>query len=156
MNPPSQSDSVVSAIIRSSFARSTLTATKRSRVRRAVAAAEFAVCMPVILLLVFGSIEATCFIFLKQSLQIAAHEAIREASRSTATEAQATARALAILESRQVQGATIRYPDGDIANIARGEPVTIEVSASTRANSPLAGQWVANRDLTARVYMLKE
>lgn len=132
------------------------TAPKRSRIRRAVAAAEFAVCMPVVLLLVFGSIEATCFIFLKQSLQIAAHEAIREASRSTATEAQATARALAILESRQVQGATIRYPDGNIANIARGEPVTIEVSAPTRANSPLAGQWVVNRDLTARVYMLKE
>jgi len=112
--------------------------------------------MPVVLLLVIGSIEAAYFISLKQSLQIAAHEAIREASRSTATEAETTARALAILESREVKGATVRYPNGNVADIARGEPVTIEVSAPTRANSPLAGQWVVNRNFTARVYMLKE
>ena len=36
-----------------------------------VAAAEFAVCLPLIVLLVFGSIEATNYIFLKQTLNIA-------------------------------------------------------------------------------------
>ena len=49
--------------------------------RRGVAAVEFAVCLPVIILLVFGAIEASSFIFLKQSLNVAAYEGIRESIR---------------------------------------------------------------------------
>ena len=62
----------------------------RRRSRRAVAAAEFAVCLPILVLLVFGSIEASSFIFLKQALSVAAYEGAREAalSNSTATAAE--------------------------------------------------------------------
>ena len=49
--------------------------------RRGIAAVELAVCLPVIVLLVFGSIEASSFIFLKQSLNVSAYEGIREAIR---------------------------------------------------------------------------
>ena len=49
--------------------------------RRGVAAVELAVCLPVIILLVFGAIEASSFIFLKQSLNVAAYEGIRESIR---------------------------------------------------------------------------
>ena len=47
---------------------------RHRRTRRAVAAVEFAVCLPVIIMLVFGAIEASSFIFLKQSLNVAAYE----------------------------------------------------------------------------------
>jgi Flp pilus assembly protein TadG len=124
--------------------------------RRAVASAELAVCLPVMVLLVFGSIEATCFIFLQQSLQVAAYEGARDACRIDATHEAATARARNILDSRDVQGASIQFHANDIGKLSRGEPVIVEVTAPTRKNSPLAGQWIANRDLRARVYMLKE
>jgi Flp pilus assembly protein TadG len=129
---------------------------RRRRKRRGLAAVEFAICLPVLALLVFGSIEATAFIFLKQSLHVAAYEGVRNGSRVTGNQAEATARARAILDSRGVRGATINFITGDVASIQRGGPVIIEVAAPTNINSPLAGQWIANRTLTSRVLMLKE
>ena len=131
-------------------------AVDRTVKRKGAATVELAVCLPVLALLVFGSIEAASFIFLKQSLQVAAYEGVREAIRSDTTDALAVGRASAILDSRVVRDANIRFPAGSVSSIARGQQVVIEVSAPTRTNSPLAGQWVANRTLTARVVMLKE
>ncbi len=124
--------------------------------RRGTAAVEFAVCLPVLVLLVFGSIEASSYIFLKQSLTAASYEGVREAAKSTSTEETALATATSILESRSVRDFQISFPEGDIANVPRGEPITCEVTAPTQTNSPLAGGFVPNRILTARIVMLKE
>lgn len=126
------------------------------RKRRGLAAVEFTICLPVLALLVFGSIEATAFIFLKQSLHVAAYEAARTGCRAASTEPEATSRARAILDSRDVRGATINFVTGDVASVQRGDPIIVEVAAPTNVNSPLAGQWIANRTLTSRVFMLKE
>lgn len=136
--------------------RLTLRANRKGERRRGVATVEMAVCLPVLALLVFGSIEAASFIFLKQSLQVAAYEGVREAIRINATEASSADRARAILTSRAVNDAAIRFPAGTPNSLARGQQLVIEVSAPTRTNSPLAGQWVPNRTLTARIVMLKE
>jgi Flp pilus assembly protein TadG len=126
------------------------------RKRRGLAAVEFTICLPVLALLVFGSIEATAFIFLKQSLHVAAYEGARAGSRASSTQTESIARARAILDSRDIRGATINFVTGDVASVQRGEPIIIEVAAPTNVNSPLAGQWIANRTLTSRVFMLKE
>jgi len=128
----------------------------RSRRRRGVAAVEFAVCLPVIVLLVFGSIEASSFIFLKQSLSVAAYEGIREAIREGATSAQAIQSAENILNAREVRDFTVSLSGGEVRSARRGQEIVIEVSAPTATNSPLAGGFVANRTLTARVVMVKE
>ena len=124
--------------------------------RRGAAAVEFAVCLPLLVLLVFGSIEASSFIFLKQSLNVAAYEGIREAIRNDSSEAEARDRAINILTTRDVQGFTISFPAGNVDDAERGQDVVIEVSAPSELNSPLVGQFVTNRLLTARVVMVKE
>ena len=130
---------------------------KRSmRSRRGVAAVEMAVCLPVIILLVFGAIEASSFIFLKQSLNVAAYEGIRESIRVGSGNDEGTTRAATILSSRAVQGFQIEFPNGDASEADRGDEIVIQVSAPTGSNSPLAGQFVTNRILTARVVMVKE
>lgn len=124
--------------------------------RRGAATIEFAVCLPVIILLVFGAIEASNFIFLKQSLNVAAYEGVREAIRNDSSGAESQRVAETILNSRQVRDFQIRFPAGSSDATRRGEAVTIEVSAPTETNSPLAGKFVNNRTLTARVTMMKE
>ena len=124
--------------------------------RRGAATIEFAVCMPVLILLVFGAIEASSFIFLKQSLNVAAYEGVREAIRNDSDSADGLRVANAILSSRQVRGFGVRFPSEATANSQRGQAVTIEVSAPTERNSPLAGKFVNGRTLTARVTMMKE
>ncbi len=123
--------------------------------RRGSAAVEFAVCLPVLVLLVFGSIEASSFIFLKQSLHVACYEGVREACKTASTDASARRKAASILESRRVNDFEIRFPGG-IEGIARGETIACEISAPTGTNSPLAGDFLPARVLTARVVMLKE
>lgn len=123
--------------------------------RPGIAAIEFAVCLPVIVLLVFGAIEASSFIFLKQSLSVACYEGVQEAVKPDSTEGDATARAQSILDSRSVNDFEIRFPNG-VDRLTRGDQVICEVSAMTRTNSPLAGQFATNQTVTARVVMLKE
>ncbi|TWU44527.1 TadE-like protein [Rubripirellula tenax] len=124
--------------------------------RRGVAAVEFAVCLPVLVLLVFGSIEAASFIFLKQSLNVAAYEAIRESIRVGSDNAAGENRAINILSARNVNDFVVSFPNGEALDADRGDEVVVEVSAPTSTNSPLAGQFVANRVLTARIVMVKE
>jgi Flp pilus assembly protein TadG len=124
--------------------------------RRGVAAVEFAILLPVVTLLVFGAIEAASFIFLKQALQVAAYEGIREAVRTSGTAAAARVQAEAILASREIRDATVRFAGSDPTTAPRGESVVIEITAPTRSNSPLAGRWIHNRTLSARLTMLKE
>lgn len=129
---------------------------RHHRERRGVAAVEFAVCLPVIILLVFGAIEASSFIFLKQSLNVAAYEGIRESIRITSNSANGVNRAENILNARNVQDFNITFPSGETADAERGDEIVIQVSAPTATNSPLAGQFVTNRVLTAQVVMVKE
>lgn len=117
---------------------------------------ELAVCLPVLVILVFGSIEASSFVFLKQSLNAAAYEGIREAVRVDSSNAAAINRVSNILESRRVEGFSIQFPEGNVDDKERGEAFSIEVSAPTEPNSPLGGRFIPNRNLTARVVMVKE
>ena len=127
-----------------------------SKNRRGVAAAEFAVCLPILVVMVFGAIEASSFIFLKQSLNVAAYEGIRTATRITGNEAAATGSANAILTSRNVNDFAIQFPGGDPGDVDRGDAITIIVSAPTDTNSPLLGQFIPNRLINAQIVMLKE
>ncbi len=129
---------------------------RHRRLHSGLATVEFAVCLPLIILLVFGSIEASSFIFLKQTLNIAAYEGIRESIKVGSNNAQGVHRAENILRSRDVQDYEIVFPSGQTGETKRGEDVVIEVRASTAANSPLAGKFINDRLLTARVVMVKE
>ena len=65
-------------------------------------------------------------------------------------------RAANILNSRNVQDFFVSFPNGEAGDAERGDEIVIEVTAPTSTNSPLAGQFVSNRTLTARVVMVKE
>lgn len=124
--------------------------------RRAAALVEFAVCLPVIMLLILGSMETTSAIFVRQALTTSAYEGIREAIRTKASTADAVAKAQAVLTSRQIKSSTIRVTPSEVKTAARGSILTIEVSAPYAANSPFFGNVIADRVTTVRTVMVKE
>ncbi len=69
--------------------------------RRGVAAAEFAVCLPVMVLLVLGMVETCSMVFLKQSLAVAAYEGAHTAVKPGATSADVRAVCDNILRDRR-------------------------------------------------------
>lgn len=123
--------------------------------RRGVAAVELAVCLPMIVLMVFGSIEASSLIFLKQTLNVSAYEATREAIRNGSGNAEARDRAENVLNARNINGFNISF-NGESFDADRGDEIVVTVTAPSAANSPLLGQFIANRVLTSRVVMVKQ
>ena len=123
--------------------------------RRGVAAAEFAVCLPVMIVLVVGAIETSSMIFLKQSLTVAAYEGGRTSTIPGATTDDVRATCQDILADRNVNGATITItPDVEFAGI--GEFVEVEVTAPCNENTIIAGRFFRNRDLSGVSRFMKE
>jgi Flp pilus assembly protein TadG len=126
----------------------------RPSVRKGAAALEFAVCLPVLVLIVLGSIELTNFIYLKQSLTSAAYEGAREAVRRDATDASVTTVAQSVLAARRIAGATVRVSPGTRTNT--GSLLTVEVSAPSSANRILVPRIVQGLTAQGFATMMKE
>lgn len=128
----------------------------RPTLRRGVAAAEFAVCLPMLLLLLLGMLECCTMIFLKQSLAVAAYEGAHTALAPGATDADVQTAATGILTDRRVNGGAVQILPGPLAGIAEGDYVRVQVSAPTDANAVLPARFFRGRQLQSTAVMMKE
>jgi Flp pilus assembly protein TadG len=129
---------------------------RHRRRRRGVAAAELAVCLPIVVLLVVATIEACSAVFLKQSLTVSAYEGVR-----TALEANATATTVAdtcnrVLSDRRIQNATVTVRPSNVEALQPGDLVDVTVSAPVAANSVMPTTFYRGRSLSATISMMIE
>ena len=129
---------------------------KNHALRNGAALVEFAVCLPVLMIMILGSMEASSAIFVKQALTTSAYEGIREAMRTGSTTSVATARAQDVLTARRIRNSTIRFTPSSVESAARGSNIIIEVSAPYAANSPFFGNVIPDRVTSVRTVMVKE
>lgn len=103
--------------------------------RRGAALIEFALCLPVMVLLVYGSIELNSSIFMKQTLTSAAHEGALAGMKQNATGQEVEDKIALILDARGVEGYQIQLiTDGvDFDALESGDPFSIRVS-TTKSN----------------------
>jgi Flp pilus assembly protein TadG len=123
--------------------------------RRGVATVELAVCLPVILLLVVGAIEGSNFIFLKQAVTAAAYESAQTVSRGGGTKVKAENRAVQVLSARSIDQPTVTFSPANPDAVARGQSVTVTISAPVSANSIGLDWFFDNQTVTASVCMLR-
>jgi Flp pilus assembly protein TadG len=126
------------------------------RKRRAVAATELAVCLPVIVLLVIGTVEACSMVFLKQSLSVAAYEGVRTAIEKGATTAQVQAACQQVLADRDVRDGVVTITPKKFENLDRGEFVDVTVSAPCGSNTVVPIRFFRGRTLSATASMMVE
>jgi Flp pilus assembly protein TadG len=129
---------------------------QRNNRRRGAALVEFAVCLPVLVLIVLGSVEATSAIFIRQTLVVAAYEAAREAARRDGNSADSRQRAEAVMQKRNVRQATITLTPTDVGPVARGQDIKVNITASMKANSPFFGKILPDRTVTVSTTMVRE
>ena len=123
---------------------------------RGVAAAELAVCLPVIVLLVIATIEACSMVFLKQSLTVAAYEGVRTALVQGATPASIEAKCDQILSERRVQGAKVSVSTANIAALNAGDYLDVTITAPCDRNSIVPNTFYRGRNLSAKATMMIE
>jgi len=124
--------------------------------RRGSALVEFAVCAPIMILFVFGAIEITNMIFLKQALTSSAYEAARVAIQGQRGAADARRRAEEVLVGRGVDDSTVVFDPVEPRDAERGTPIRVTVSASAAENSVGPQRFSNAMTLSASVNMVKE
>lgn len=110
--------------------------------RKGAATVEAAVCLPLLIVLVFGSVESSNGIFLKQSLTIAAYEAAKIAASPRGTKDAATARCAEVMSVRDVDNFEITFSPNNLnENTTRGRRITVTVTVAADAAS-LGPLWI--------------
>lgn len=126
------------------------------RIRRGVAATELAVCLPIILVLIIGTIEACSMIYLKQSLSTAAYEGARASLKPGATTSDVTDACNRVLAPRNVAGATITVSPSGFESQPVQTWVTVRITASGGSNSVVAGWFYDSLTIDGQATMMKE
>lgn len=123
--------------------------------RRGVAATEFAVALPLLMLLLLGSIETANVIQLQQAIQLTAYETAMSATSSKGTSSKALARGAAVLQAFQVEGATIDIQPPITPGLQAGSSVRITVTAPCDANALSPPWFFRGKTLSAEVQMAR-
>lgn len=106
-------------------------ARRQSRTRAGAVIVEMAVCMPLMILLIFGCLECNSSIFLSQTLTSAAHEGALVGLRQNATAAEVRDRIATIMASRNISDYTVGLKTSGIPfnSLLPGQPFTIVITA---------------------------
>jgi hypothetical protein len=128
----------------------------RSRGRRAAAAAELAICLPLIVFLLLASLEACSMIYLDHGLSIASYEGVRVAINYDGTNAAVQARCNQIINNRGIAGSTVEINPANVAAVERGEQIKITVSAPCNANAIVPPWFYGGKTMICSTTMVKE
>ena len=125
------------------------------RRRSAVAAVELALTVPVIVAIIFGSMEIANGLFLHQSIKHAAYQAAKVISKPNVNEELARTRCGEVLGIRDVTDYKISYRPEVTEDTSRGTPIRVTVTASPKnlAFGPI--QFFKGRSFSATVVMAK-
>ena len=96
---------------------------------------ELAVCLPILVILALGSIEATNAIFLKQRLTAAAYEGARKATTIGQTGAAGSATAQSVLTQFGISGGTVSITPNISGTMSCGTQVSVSVTAPLSSNT---------------------
>jgi len=108
---------------------------REGRSRKGIATVELAVCLPIMVILVLGFIEASSAIFLKQRLTASAYEGVRKVTAPTKTSADGITAANDVLTQFGISGGTITVTPNVTAATATGTQVSVKVEAPISSNS---------------------
>ena len=124
--------------------------------RRAAACVELAICLPIMVALVLGSIEACNMIHSQQALHVGAYEAARVAIQPDRTSADAMQAANNVLASQGVNNATVRITPTEVSALNPGTQIEVRVTAVINSNRISPTFFFTRRNLRAVCVMVKE
>ena len=127
-----------------------------SRRRRHAGAviAEFAIFLPLLVVLSLVPVELSSMLFVKQSLRIAAYETARVATKKLGTYSTARLHGEQVLNERDLKGWSIDISPSE-ALLMEGTPITVTVTAPYADNS-VVGFAYTNSILFEHIVMVKE
>lgn len=107
--------------------------------RQGAAVVELAIVLPIVFMLLFGTIEICQRLYLKQSVTIAAYEAARVAARQTSDTETVLSAAELLLEQQGIVGGIVRVRDmtrgsNHIDDVETGDEIRVRIRAAWANN----------------------
>lgn len=133
-----------------------MTARQKQARRRGAAVTELAVTLPLITLVVLGTIETCSMLFLKQGLRIAAYEGARIALVPTSTSVNVSAGCNEILTVRKIKNATVTITPSNFETQPYGTVVKVNVKADCASNSLFVPWIFTGRQVDGEISMMIE
>lgn len=126
----------------------------RLRRRRGAAVIEAAIALPVVLIIILGTVEVCNGIFLKQSMLLMAFEGARVAIIPEATADDVAQQINEMGEERGIAIDTVEVLPSDFASTPMG--TFIEVVVTSKAQQPGKTQFFSNAKSSVSVFIMKE
>ncbi|MCA9131098.1 MAG: pilus assembly protein [Planctomycetales bacterium] len=131
----------------------------RIRHRKGVAVVEFAVCLPILVLITLGFIDLTNLIYFRQTIKIAAYDAARAAAEPASSSAEVQAAASRLMTMRGIDNWTLTIPD-NFSSISRGGRVDLTLAVPFAEMTCFSGLdlWTAQlgKSVTVNISCVKE
>ncbi len=124
--------------------------------RNAIASLEFAVVLPVMLIIVLGTIEVCQRIFIRQAAVIAAYEGARLAVRNTSSDSDVISRCQTLLTQQRVVGGSITLSPSNVQSLPTGTQIRVRVVVPWANNSPTRFVLQDQGSTTVDAFMLRE
>lgn len=131
----------------------------RRESRRGAAVVEAALCIPLVVMLMLGTLEVCSGIYLKESLTVAAFEGVRSGVGRRTTRDDVAASVDQMLKDRNVvlgQSGEILIEPEDFSTLKALDPISVTITAPTAGNSLYIFDSLVNRNVRARVIMVRE
>lgn len=129
---------------------------RKSGRRFGAAAVEFAVCLPLIVLVVIGSIEGASLLFLRQALVQSAYEGVKVAIKEDSNNSFVDNIARAVTDGRSLSGVGVETTPADVSSVPRGELITVRITAPVKGNTLIPGGVFTLNQISAQAVMVKE
>ncbi|MCA9160045.1 MAG: pilus assembly protein, partial [Planctomycetales bacterium] len=117
---------------------------------------ETAIALPLLVFIVFASIESCNAIFLKQTAASAAYEAAKIASNTGGTQLAANTRATEVLMARGITNATVTFDPALQENWGRGVMLSTTVSIPTTNNLGGTNFLFRGQPVSVKTVMVKQ
>lgn len=137
---------------------------RRANQRDGAAVVEAAFCIPVILIMMMGTLEVCSGLYLSESLTVCAYEATRAGVRRGKTADDVYDRAVEVLAQRNITLPTggdgklegVVIEPGDFSSLKALDEIRVTITASTSGNSLYVFNTLFNRDISASCAMVRE
>lgn len=123
---------------------------------RGVAVTELALTLPLLVLIVLGTIEICSMIFLQQTLRICAYEGARVALVPGANINNVRAAIEQLVEDRNINSVSITIDPADFDQREYGSALRVAVTADCGSNGVVAPWFFRSRQLTGEIHMMME
>jgi Flp pilus assembly protein TadG len=124
--------------------------------RRGGALVEFVVCLPVMALLIFASLQGANLLFVRQAAVQAAYETVKAAVRPDGSANNAQTLGEQVLSARNINERAFSFVPSDFETASKGTPITVALDVNSSSRGIIGISPFRNLTIRVEATMAKE